>query len=167
MKKFTIGLVLAALLVPTLANAEQKLGIVNVREVLEKSEMAKTVSTELQSEFSDPQSELQSEEQRFMKKRASLERESATLSEDERQAMERDLAMMQRELQVKQIEFNDSFNHRQQEEMQKFMAQLKDVIDDYAAKESFDMIFPSDMSVYFSESNDITRQIISRLDAKA
>lgn len=169
MKKYTFGLgmVLGALLLPSVATADQKLGIINVREVLERSQSALSVSTELQNEFANPQSEIKSHEQRFMKKRAELERESATLSDADRQSMERELATLQRELQVKQIEFNESFNHRQQEEMQKFMAQLKDVIDEYATSESFDMVFPSDMSVYFSESNDITSQIISRLDAQS
>jgi outer membrane protein len=147
--------------------AEQKLGIIDVRSLLEKSDLAQQTSSRLQAEFEGPQTDLQSQEQRFLKKRAELERESATLSEADRENLEHELAAQQRELQVMKIEFNDKFNHRQQEELVKFMDTVKVAVDNYAKESDFDVILQSDVSMYFSDAYDVTSGVMAKLDASS
>lgn len=167
MKNFLLP-ALALMSIPALSvAAEQKLGIIDVRSLLEKSDLAQQTSSRLQAEFEGPQTDLQSQEQRFLKKRAELERESATLSEADRENLEHELAAQQRELQVMKIEFNDKFNHRQQEELVKFMDTVKVAVDNYAKESDFDVILQSDVSMYFSDAYDVTSGVMAKLDASS
>ena len=164
MRKLIVAGALALMCTPLMAQASQKLGVVDIRHILENSKVASTVSQKLQTEFMPQQEQLSKNDKVFTKKRNDLEKDAAILSESERQSKERELASLQRDLQLEQMHFSESFNERQQEEMQGFMDSLREVIGSYATSNGFDMVFPSDMSIYFTHSVDITTPILAALD---
>lgn len=141
-----------------------KFGIIDIRMIIEQSETAQQVAERLQAEFKDQETALEAAESRFIEKRDTLARDRAIMTEAQIQGMEKDLASAQRDLQRLQVQFSEEFNVRQRDEMQELMVSLKRVIDQYAAEQSFDLIFPSDMSLYFAKPVDITDEVMGRLD---
>lgn len=148
------------------AAAESKFGIVDIRTIIENSATAAVVSDRLQSEFQGQETSFRQTEASFIENRDRLERDKAIMSEGEVLSLERELSTAQRELQRLQTELTEEFSVRQRDEMQELMVSLKKVIDLYAEAEGFDLVFPSEMSLYFSEPVDITQAVMARLDKK-
>lgn len=90
-------------------------------------------------------------------------RDSAVMSESERRKSERDLLALKRELKRSQEEFREDLNIRRNEEFGKLQRIISRIIDDLAKEKGFDLILGENV-IYATDSIDITKQILERLD---
>lgn len=169
MKRFVTAVVVGASLLMsanTWATTEaSKLGIVDVSHILQSSEESKTIARSLEDEFKDQQSQVREAEKAFLEARKEYESEGEIVSDDEREALESSAMTKAEAFQRLQFEFNEAVSRRHQDEMQRFMSHLRSVIDDYAQAQDYDIIIPSELSLYFRQAVDVTNEIIEKLDS--
>ncbi len=143
--------------------AELKVGVVNTARVLQEAPQARSSSKKLESEFAPRERKLLESQKKIKEKEERLMRDSAVMSESERRKAERDLLAMKRELKRSQDEFREDLNIRRNEEFGKLQRVISRIIDDLAKEKGFDLILGENV-IYATDSIDITKQILERLD---
>ncbi len=143
--------------------AEFKIGVVNTARVLQEAPQARSSSKSLEAEFAPRERNLMKNQKKIKDEEARLLRDSAVMSESERRKSERDLLAMKRELKRSQDEFREDLNIRRNEEFGKLQHIISRIIDDLAKEKGFDLILGENV-IYATDSLDITKQILERLN---
>lgn len=146
------------------ANAELKIGVVNVPRLLEEAPQAKTAMQALQDEFAPRQREIVSQTKDLKAKEEKLQRDGAVMAENERRNFEKDLRDGQREVQRKQNEYVEDLNLRRNEELGKLQRSLLQEVQTYAKSSNYDLVV-GDGVLFRNDSIDITAQILAALQA--
>lgn len=143
--------------------AELKIGVVNTARVLQEAPQARSSSKNLEKEFAPRERKLLDSQKKIKEKEERLMRDSAVMSESERRKSERDLLAMKRELKRSQEEFREDLNIRRNEEFGKLQRIISRIIDELAKEKGFDLILGENV-IYATDSIDITKQILERLN---
>ena len=149
-----------------LAQAEVKIGIIDVQAVLEKSEPGQTVMSEFKVKAEEVKKELEKRKGEIEKLREEMEKQSLVLSQDAKQDKElefkrkvRDyqdyMQVTQRNLQVE----NDRLS-------KPVLEILHEVLKTYGKQNKFTLIIDSKTPgvVYVDEANEVTKQVILELN---
>lgn len=144
------------------ANAELKIGVVNVPRLLEEAPQAKTAMQALQDEFAPRQREIVAQTKDLKTKEEKLQRDGAVMAENERRNFEKDLRDGQREVQRKQNEYVEDLNLRRNEELGKLQRSLLQEVQTYAKASGYDLVV-GDGVLFRNDSIDVTAQILSAL----
>lgn len=153
-----------AIIVPTAAFAQSKIGFVNTERILRDSAPAAQASKRLESEFAKKQQDLQKLADQLKKMQSDLEKNAVTMSDTQRRSKEREFNELNRELQRRDRDFRDEVNQRRNEEMAQLLDKANRVIRQIAEREHYDAILQD--GVYVNPRIDITDQVIKALEAK-
>jgi outer membrane protein len=156
-----------ALLAPVgIAQAQVKIGFVNVPRLLEEAPQAKVAMQALQDEFAPRQREILAQQKELKTKEEKLQRDGAVMAENERRNAEKELRDLQRELQRKQNEFVEDLNLRRNEELNKLQRSLLSEVQAYAKAQNYDLVVGEGV-LYRAEAIDITAQVLAALQSRA
>jgi outer membrane protein len=162
----TLQLIALALLAAyaggALAQADGKIGFVNLDRILRDAAPAVRAQKKLEAEFQKREQELGKIADGLKRMQESLEKNAMTLSESERAKREREFQETNREFQRKQRELREDFNQRRNEELSGILERANRVVRQIAEAEKFDIIFQE--AVYASTRIDITDKVIRSLD---
>ena len=165
MKKFLLILAsLAGLLawVPAGAQAEGRIGFVNLDRILRDAAPAVRAQKKIEGEFSRREQELAKLAEGLKRMQEQLEKNAVTMSEADRRTREREFNDQSREFQRKQREFREDLNQRRNEELAGVLDRANRAVRQIAEQEKFDIIFQE--AVYASPRIDITERVIKLLD---
>ncbi len=149
---------------PATVQAEVKVGVVNMAQLLDQAPQARAVIEALQDEFAPRQRDVVSRTNELRELEERFERDVAVLGDDERRNMERQLRDGQRDLQRRQNEFVEDLNLRRNEELGKLQRSLMEEIQAYARRANYDLIVGEGV-LYASTAVDITPNILQGLEA--
>jgi len=158
-------LVAAALTFPIPAQAEVKVGFVNVAKVLDEAPQAQEARKRIESEFSPRDRELLSQQKEIRTLEEKLMRDGDIMNETQRLQLEQDIRSMKRDLRRSQDEFREDLNLRRTQELSKLQQEVVEVIQELAKDQGYDLIV-SDGVVFAGGDVDITETVISRLKAE-
>jgi outer membrane protein len=165
LKKFLLILAsLAGLLagVPAGAQAEGRIGFVNLDRILRDAAPAVRAQKKIEGEFSKREQELAKLAEGLKRMQEQLEKNAVTMSEADRRTREREFNDQSREFQRKQREFREDLNQRRNEELAGVLDRANRAVRQIAEQEKFDIIFQE--AVYASPRIDITERVIKLLD---
>jgi outer membrane protein len=148
------------------AQAQLKIAVVNMQQVMEEAPQMKGAMQTLQDEFAPRQRDLASLQKDLKAKEEKLQRDGAVMAENERRNAEKALRDGQRDLARKQNEFVEDANLRKNEELSKVQRALVQEVQTYARAQSYDLVIGEGV-LYRNESIDITAQVLSALQARA
>lgn len=146
--------------------AELKVGVVEVRRLMEESPQARAATRAIEDEFGPRKRELENQQKEYKAREEKLQRDAAVMSETERSKAERDLRESQRDLQRRASEFQEDLNQRQNEEIGRMQSTLLTEVQAYAKAQGFDLVI-GDGVLFAKDAINITSAILSALDAKA
>ncbi len=146
------------------AQAQLKIGVVSVPQLIEESPQAKGAMQALQDEFMPRRREIENQQKELKAREDKLTRDSAVMSEAERGKAERDLRDGQRELQRRQNEYVEDLNVRRNEELGKLQRTLLQEVQTYAKAQGFDLVV-GDGVLYAKDNINITPAVLSNLQA--
>lgn len=149
----------------TFAQAQVKIGVVNVPRLLEEAPQAKAAMQAMQDEFAPRQREMAAAQKDLKAKEEKLQRDGAVMAENERRNAEKDLRDGQRELARKQNEYVEDLNVRRNEELGKLQRSLLQEVQAFARSSGYDLVV-GDGVLFVNESLDITPQVLSALQAR-
>jgi outer membrane protein len=154
-------LTLAAIAMPlSAAQAQAKIGVVNVARLLQEAPQAQAASQALENEFAARKRDLQNLERDLKAREDKLQKDGATMAEADRRNQEKAL----REFARKQNEFMEDLNVRRNEALGQLQRSVLQEVQNYAKTAGLDLVIAD--ALFASPSIDITAQVLSALQAK-
>lgn len=147
------------------AQAESRIGFVNLDRILRDAAPAVRAQKKLEAEFQKREQELARTAESLKRMQESLEKNALTLPESERLKREREFQDTNREFQRKQRELREDFNQRRNEELSGILERANRVVRQIAEAEKYDIVFQE--AVFASARIDITEKVIRALDDSA
>lgn len=158
-------LTLAAVSLPLgAAQAQTKIGVVNVQRLLQESPQAQAASSALENEFAARRRDLEAQQKDLKAREDKLQKDGAVMAEAERRNAEKTLRDGQRELARKQNEFLEDLNVRRNEALGQLQRTVLQEVQTYAKSAGFDVVVAD--ALYASPGVDITSQVLSALQAR-
>lgn len=160
-------IVMGAVMAPLgAAEAQMKVGVVNVQRLLQDSPQAKASMQALQDEFAPRQRDIVQQQNTLKTRQDRLQRDSAVMAEAERRNVEREVRDGERELARKQSEYVEDLNVRRNEELGKLQTSLLQEVQNFAKAQNFDLIV-GDGVLYAKDTMDVTAQVLTALQSRS
>lgn len=147
------------------AQAELKIAVVSVPQLIEESPQAKSAMQALQDEFMPRRREIETQQKELKAREDKLTRDSAVMSEAERNKSEKDLRDGQRDLQRRQNEYVEDLNVRRNEELGKLQRTLLQEVQTYARAQGYDLVI-GDGVLFAKDGINITAAVLANLQAR-
>lgn len=146
------------------AEAQVKVGVVNVARLLQEAPQAQAASQALETEFATRRRDLQNMERDLKTREERLQKDGATMAEADRRNQEKTLRDGQREFARKQNEFMEDLNVRRNEALGQLQRTVLQEVQTYAKGAGLDVVIAD--ALYASNSVDITNQVLAALQSK-
>ena len=143
---------------------EYRIGVVNANKIVEQSPQYDNVRKSLEAEFQRRNEDLVSKQKQLKQLEEQLSRDSAVMSAAEVKRLEQDIRSRRRKLNATRDEYREDLNLRRNEEFNKLLRQVSEVVHQVGEEEKIDVIL-SDV-VYASKRVDLTGIVLDRLKAQ-
>jgi outer membrane protein len=146
------------------AEAQAKIGVVNIARLLQEAPQAQAASQALENEFAARRRDLENQQKDLKAREDKLAKDGAVMAEAERRNAEKTLRDGQRELARKQNEFLEDLNVRRNEALGQLQRTVLQEVQTYAKGAGLDIVVAD--ALYASQSVDITNQVLTALQAR-
>jgi len=143
-----------------------RIGIVDMQEILNKSQKGMAVKQKLDQERATRQKDLDAKQQEVMKLQAEFEKQAPLLSEQAKREKAETIQRKQREAVRIAEDANRDFDKRVREVELDVSREILAVVQEYGKDQGFTLILERSMLVFASSAVDITSEIIKRYDSK-
>lgn len=173
MRRTTLSLALIGALVlahgqPALAQADLKIGIVDLQRALNESKAGKKAKEQFKVEFDRMQDGLKREKDQLDRMKDDLDKKSAVLKEDQRKSMAEEFERKRRDLRRKLEDSDAELRKKDSELTGEILKDLAIVIQEIGARDGYTVILENSSSavLYGSKSIDLTDEVIRAFDAR-
>ncbi len=167
-KKITVALLLAAVLfsLAGVAQADTKVGAVNMARLMESAPQVKAASERIKAEFAEREKQLLEEQEQIKQLQDKYRRDRDVMSAAEREKMENTLRERVREFKRKSDAFAADFSAARNQALGNLQSDIYKAIVEIAEAEGYDLIV-SESVLYVSKRIDITDKVIAKLQQRA
>ena len=169
MKTFfkAVTLAVAMISVP-MANAAdaQKIGVVSVAKIMKESPQLDSIIKKLDAEFKVRYEAIQALGEEINKIETTLKRDGELMSANDVADLQRKREVKVSEYQITSKAFQEDSRRRQAEEQQKAMLVVREVIQEVAKNQGFDIILNGEQVVFVKPAIDISDIIIEEISKK-
>lgn len=161
-------LVLVLAFTVSAAQAEIKIGIVNIQKIISSIKEGKSVNKTLEKSFKSKQKVLKEEEEGIKKLIESLQKQSAVLSDSAKAKKTAEINQKRQEASEKMRKFQAEIQKQEAELKKPILDKLKPVIDEVSESEKVELTFEISASppIYASKKIDLTEKVIKAYDKK-
>ncbi len=150
------------------AFAADKIGFVNLPEIIKDSNAGKKAASEFKALAEKKAAPVKALENELRKMKDELEKQGPMMSDSARRDKEAALQRKSREYQLMAQDVNDELQKKDQEMFQKLIPEISKDIKNIAEKEKYVAIFlvgiPNTPVAYYSKENDITARVIDEFN---
>lgn len=139
------------------AQADLKIGFVNLNAIIQNAPQIPEINQQLRSEFASRDSEFQELQNQYNEKLEMYERDRDVMSASERSTLERDLTQMQRDIERRANELQEDLQIRQNELLSALQVEILQKVQTYAQENGFDLVVSD--AVYASMTINITAAV--------
>ncbi len=141
-----------------------KVGVLDWQQLFSKAPQAEEAGKRLEREFQGAKDRLINKQKEFQTKRDKLQRDKDVMSSHERAKKEKELAKMEQDLRRMDEELRSDYTTRHREETDDFVKTVREVVENFAADQKYDLVLPQEATVYVSDRVDITDTILTKLE---
>ncbi|WP_241970918.1 OmpH family outer membrane protein [Pseudidiomarina donghaiensis] len=145
------------------AEAQQKIGYVNMQQVLINLPQARNLEQQVQEEFKGRISEIEEIEGKMQALQEKAERDSKIMSQREMQDMSRELELLDATRQVKTKGLREDMQRRGNELRDQLMAGVMRNAQALASEQQYDVVLSSNSLVYANENFDLTDDVLKKM----
>jgi len=141
---------------------EVKIAVIDLQQVVRKSEAGQQALAKLQAKFDSLKKQLEAKEEELRKFKEELEKKAPLLSPEAREEKEREYQKMLREYQAQREDAQYEMKQAEQKALQPIMKDLEQVVKKMAKEEGYDLLLEKRMpGIYWtSQAIDITDHIV-------
>jgi outer membrane protein len=156
------GFTLLLFIMSNSAFAAEKIGYVNIPEILKNSNSGKKAAEEFKSLAEKKSAPAKSLENELRKMKDELEKQGSMMSDSARRDKESAFQKKTRDYQLMAQKINEDLQKRDQEIFQKIMPEILKVVRTIAEKEKYTLVIDiGTMPVpYFTKENDISKKVL-------
>ena len=146
--------------------AAEKIGFVDVREIMLNSDTGKKATVELNKFIEKNRLLIQGSETELQKMKDEIEKQRAVLTEAALKEKEAAFQKKFRDYQILVKEANDDLQSKDQELSKKMIPDIQKVVSDIGEKEKYTVIFDlSAMSIpFYSKADDLTKRVMEEFN---
>jgi outer membrane protein len=148
--------------------ADGKIGFINIREIIQKSNAGKKSGAELKNLYDKKHEGIAAAEGELKKLKDELDKQATIMTETARRELGTTYQKKLRDYKLMVQDVNDELQKRDQEMFQKLMPGIIKAINNVAEKEKRVAIFlagvPNAPVAYYSKENDITSKVIDEFN---
>ena len=160
-------LAVAMISIPVVNAADtQKIGVVFPSKIMKESPQRDRIIKKLEAEFKDRYLALQKLEKEITEVEKTLKRDAELMNKDEVTAMQRKAEVKLSEYKLNRKAFEEDNRRRQGEEQQKALVLVREVINEVAKKEGFDLILNGEQVVYANPGFDVSDLVVEEISKK-
>jgi outer membrane protein len=148
------------------AQAAARLGVVDMQEVLIKSQKGMAIKQKLDQERAGRQKDLDARQQEVMKLQAEFEKQAPLLSDQAKREKSEAIQRKTRDAVRIAEDANRDFEKRVREAEMEVTREILGVIQEYGKDQGYTIILERGMGVFGAPAVDITSEVIKRYDAK-
>ena len=148
------------------AQATARIGIVDMQEVLNKSQKGMAMKQKLDQERAARQKDLDVKQQEVMKLQAEYEKQAPLLSDQAKREKSEAIQRKTRDTVRIAEDANRDFDKRVREAELEITREILGVVQEYGKDQGFTLVLERSMVIFGSPAIDITSEIIKRYDAK-
>ncbi|MFM2289889.1 MAG: hypothetical protein RL684_3032 [Pseudomonadota bacterium] len=148
------------------AQADTKVGVVNIDRLIKDSPQGKAVEDALRNDANAKQRELVALQASLKSKQEKLEKDGSTMTADQRSKAEKELRDGNRDLSQKANDYQEELTNRQNEELSRLQSALVAEVQSYALSQKYDLVIASGV-VYAAPTLDLTDSVLASLKARA
>ena len=148
------------------AQAGVRIGVVDMQEVLMKSQKGMAVKQKLDQERAARQKDLDAKQQEVMKLQAEFEKQAPLLSDQAKREKSEAIQRKTRDTVRIAEDANRDFEKRVRETEMDITREIFGVIQEYGKDQGYTIILERGMVVFGAPAVDITSEVIKRYDAK-
>jgi outer membrane protein len=146
--------------------AEDKIGFVNLQEIMHSSNAGKKVTEDLEKFSEEKGQEIKSSEKDLTKMKEELEKQSSSMTQSSRNEKESAYNKKMRDYQLLVNDTNEELNRRDQEMTQKIIPEIIKIIRSIAEKEKYTLII--DVATlrlpYYDKGNDLSKKVLEEFN---
>jgi outer membrane protein len=162
---------LALLLVGTtsdvaLAQAPEKVAILDMAAALFNSDRAKQIEEQLQGETSEDEQKIRSLAEQGRALQEKMQKDAAVMSDADRRKTEEQLQEINVQYQFLIQKVQNLLNERRQQFQQTYAPNLVQAIQEVVEEGSYDLVLRADAVLHFSNAYDITARVTEKLNAQ-
>lgn len=150
----------------TMPASSFRVGVVDVRTVLQKSPQMAVMQKKLQSEFGSREKDIKTAQQQLQADSDKMSRDSSVMSAADRTALQTKIQTETQSLRTMQMSFQKDVYSKQNDAMQTLLGQLQGVIASIAKANNLSLVITKDAIAYASNDVDITDQVIREMGKK-
>lgn len=158
---------LALALVPALASAEQKLGLVDLQRALNEVDDGKAAKALLKRDFDEKQKHLDAKKAEFDKLQADLEKQSVVMAESAKRDKAAELDRRARELQGLFMQLQKDLSERERDATKGIYDRMANIVREIAEAEGFTVVLEKGAGVVYAPTSlDLTNELIRKYNAR-
>lgn len=167
-KKVLLITGLTCLLLAGVASAAEKIGFVDIRDIMMNSESGKKAAAEFKSIYEKNRQIVQGRESELQKMKEEIEKQRSILTEAALKEKEATYQAKFREYQVLVKEANDDLQGKDQELSKKMIPEIQNVVNAIGEKDKYTVIFDlSAMPIpYYNKTADLTKRVMDDFNKK-
>lgn len=151
---------------PVAATTGLKVGVVDVRQVLQKSPQMAEVNTRLEKQFKPQQVKITEAEKTLQATMDKMNREGAVMGESARAQLQQKIISDKANIQAMITTFQQGLGAAQNEAMQKLLSQVGEVVTQMGKDGKYDVIFQGENVPYVDKKWNMTEQVIQAMRNK-
>ncbi len=159
-----IALLICAL--PFTAQADTKIAVLNIQEIMRESLAAKSVKATLENQQKSFQSEMTKKEQDLQAKEKKLSEQRSVLSQEEFEKRVKDFRSQattaQREVQAKKAKLDKAFA----DALADIQKSVMDIVSEKAKEKQIQIVVPTSQLLYAEPTLDITDEVLTQLNKR-
>ena len=164
MNKFVILIAVTLLSFTSLAQAELKIGLVDMRAALFSSDAAKEFTEEMVSKYKQQDLEVRAVGEDGQKLELRLKNDAAIMSDNERSKLASDLEAKIQEYKYLKGKLDKALAEKRQEFLTDSKPKIDQAINDLVKEEKLDILMPREAALYADPKMDFTDKIIKKLN---
>lgn len=141
---------------------EVKIGVINGADIAQKYQG--DIEKKVTDAFKTQEAELRSLQEQLKQLSERVQRDKAVLSESELAKLKTEFETKQGDYQTKGMAFSEQINKRRNEEFQKLLDVVNQVIAQIAKQKEYDIILQKAATAYANDQYDITKDVLAGLD---
>ncbi len=166
MKQTFVALVASAVLMAfSVAQADVKIAVVDMQQIMTKSKPAEKLRADLEKRFSPKKAELQKSADAFKADIDKLKRDEAVMKKEDKEKLQNKIAQEQQSLQQRQYTLQQEAMTAQNEAVQSMIDNVRNTVKKIAADEKWDFVIAKDAAIFMDQKYDITDKVMKKMSS--
>lgn len=154
---------LTAALISAAGFVHAKTATVDLMTIVKALPVYEKLESELQKEINIAQKKLKEKKEILDSKMNEIETKGETMSQQRLTKLRREIGSLRRELGFMEEDLQSSISQVDQDMKSTLILKAQETIQDYAKKNNIEMVVANDMTIFSSDSTDITKDIVESI----